>query len=987
MSSMAKTERKENVRTMFPMYAWWAFLLFIILCCFSFVFVGASFYQQAGYLHQDFIAKAIDKSKYLSRKFDEGVLEHQKNIGLLSQDMTLLNSLTLGEEQELITWVRELQRFGGQPTYFVYSTQSKKIYSFGKRIGGVNEVVLESLTPSLFSIHRSSRNGYFFCITKLLRFDGRVVGKLGCVVSFKEFWNSIGLDYNQFAVLIEQDGILQNLDSGESVSRDVTLLRDALHGFQSTILLNKANIAIPFGLNGLYLHAFTNKLDSEIGHTLGNWVLVIIPVCVAVFIIAMFFLQKGILGINELASLTGDKRKDIQKLTAVRDTAIISELYDAVNNTLGFYEKLMRSEDLKRYVATFEATSMGLVLCDYSGRILEWNPELMELLGRVRTNWYGAPVKKLFRKVDQLAVVMGMAHVRQSNDQDIDRHGAFKARLRLNSARKGAQHVDTIIKKIEFGGNETLLFMLYNVTDQVTAERQMQQAKSSAEQIARDRHLFYMGLTAEIEPLAEALNQSIILLGETAPTITQQRHLERITVHNDLLFELITNIRDFALLETGSMVFERTSFQLETLLKQAHASTYSRAMQMQSDICFYLDPTTPQELWFDFSKSLQVLTSLINLAAKQVHGGIIVLTVTSGEEHDGTMQLRFEICAQPKTSDNAHDAHSSTLPEPAWYGQRGQQLCLAIVQRIIKIFPILQFHQWHNNTGAFFYTVDAKVTVRSSRKNNLNRLLEGKSIGLVYCPHNTPGFIARMLSSLGAQCEFLPAGQGFCQEVIERQDEFDVFICCDCIFSAVPKDEQEKYCEMLTRPIYTVSHSYWEATSHNPKIVMVRKPFLANEVLALFCNRLLSSVDEYIVQEDDRLADVALLVTPEKEEEARIKQVLEDNGYLPVTVEDVAKGTGALKVHRPSIILIDTGNVTIDGYWLIKEIRELEKSRRLLPAKIVMIIGQEHSVSPLQIDPYTLVLGKPINANELIRYVLNLKGQTEKNAQDMAACS
>lgn len=980
MSSVTKTERKKNVRKMFPMYVWWAFLILIILSSFSFVFVGASFYQQAGYLHQDFIEKGIDKSKYLSRKFDESVLEHQKNVGLLSQDIILLNALTLGEEQELVRWVRKLQRFGSQPSYFVYSTESKKIYSSGKRIEGVNEVVLESLTPSFFSIHRSSRNGYFFSITKLLRFDGRVVGKLGCAVSFKDFWNSIGLDHNQFAVLIEENGTFCDVGSGERITRDVVPLRDALQGVQTTVLLNKASVAIPFGVTGLYLYAFTDRLDSEIGHRLGTWLLVMIPVCVIVFLVTMYFVQRGSFGITELANLMGDRRADVQKLIAVRNATIISEMHDAANNLIGFYEKLTRSEELKRYAAIFDATSMGLVLCDYSGRILEWNPMLIELLGSVRSNWHGVPVKELFRKVDQLAVIMGMAHVRQSNVQDIERHGAFKARLRLNSARKGAQHVDTIIKKIEFAGKESLIFMLYNVTDQVTAERQMQQAKSAAEQVARDRHHFYMGLTAEIEPLAEALNQSIILLGETAPTRAQQRHLERITIHNDLLFEFITNIRDFALLETGSMVFERTSFQLEALLKQAHASTYSRAMQMQSDICVYLDPTTPQELWFDFSKSLQVITSLLNLAAKQVYGGIIVLTVTSGEEHDGTLQLRFEICAQPKVAVNSNDEHGSTLPEPAYCGQKGQQLCLAIVQRIIKIFPILQFHQWNSNSGAFFYTVVAKVTSRSSRRKGLDRLLDGKSIGLVYCPHNTPGFIARMLSTLGAQCEFIPAGQGFCEEVIERQDEFDIFICCDCIFSAVPQEEQDKYCSMLTRPIYTVSHSYWEPTNQNPKIVMVRKPFLANEMLALFCDRLLSQVKVYDINEDIAVTDAALLVTPEKDEETRTKQVLEDNGYVPVIIDDVAKGRNALVSHRPSIIIIDTGNITIDGYWLIKEIRDVEEAEGLLPAKIVMMVGQEHSVPTQQIDPYTLVLGKPVNANELIRYVLNLKGQTEKSA-------
>lgn len=977
---MSERTRKKNVRRMCPIYTWWAVILLIMLCCFSFVFIGVSCYQQVEHLHEEFIARGIDKSKYLGREFNIRVLEYQKNIGFLSQDMVLLNALTFGEEQELLAWVRTLERDGTDPSYFVYSANSKKIYSSDQRISGFNEVVLKSLTPSFFSIYRSSKNGYFFSISKLLRSDGRFVGNLGCAVSFKKFLNNVGLDHTHFAVVIKDNGFFYDVNTGRKISRKVTLLRDSLHGFQSEVLFNEASIAIPFGVSGLYLHASTDNLDTKIWHTVGIWFLVTIPICVFLFFFSIHLMQRGTVGLVALTKLTGNTKKDMRTLLAARESATISELHDAVENMLGLYEKLVRSEELKRYTATFDATSMGLVLCDSSGHILEWNSELMELLGETKRSWYGVSVKELFRKVDQLAIITGMAHVRQFSAQGVDQHGAFKARLRLNSTRKGAQHVDVIIKKIEFDDRESLLFMLYNVTDQVTAERQMQQAKRSAEQVAHDKHHFYMGLTAEIEPLAEALNQSIIFLGETVSTSSQQRHLERITVHNDLLFELITNIRDFALLETGSMVFERTSFQLEALLKQAHAATYARAMQMKSDICFYLDPTTPQELWFDFSKSLQVLTSLINLAARQVYGGLIVLIVTSSEERDGFVQLRFEICAQPKGYVNSSDQFDNTLPEPTYNGQKGQQLCLAIVQRIIKMFSILDFKQWQNNSGALFYAVDAKVSARIPKRNGLHRLLEGKNIGLIYCPHNTPGFIARMMSALGAQCEFLPVGKGFCKDVIVRQDEFDVFFCCDCIFSAVPKEEYENYCGMLTRPIYSVAHSYWESTSQNANVVTLRKPFLANEMLSLLCDRLLATVNDYTAIEDTYDDNVVLLVFPKNGSETKVRHELEQGGYVPVIVNEVTKGVNALALYRPSVIIIDTDNITINGYWLIKELREFEEAERMVPAKIIMIVGQEYQVSQQQIDLHTLVIGKPVNASELVQCVLTLSGQTEKIA-------
>ena len=958
-------------------YYWWSALLLLILAIFSCFFIFASYYLQASHYHQDFIDKGIEKSKLLSIHLNNEIEEQQAVIQYLAKDNDLLNAMSMDDEPAILKWISAVHNFDRNQIYFIQSIKTNKIFSFGQTTTDVRDVLRHSTASPNFSIYKSSSGQYLLCITQALRVEGSIVGIIGSIFSFTSFTNSIDFDRNLYSILIKENGNFTDILSGTTINKPITLLQDAIQGISHSVLFNHEHLAIPIGMNQLYLYAYTKTLTPNLFGIFSIWLLLCFPGFLITYWLALKLSKKGIESILRLTSFSGDKRKDKEVMLELAENSFISEVSNGAQKLVTYCDELIQSEEYKRHTALFEACTTALVVCDLDGRILEWNEELTTLLGGAKKNLYGIPVKEIFSSMDQLRVITGMAHVRQSINAPFDSNNVFRARLRLNSVRKRSQHIEAVIKHLQYANRSSLVFMLYNVTKHVIAEQGLQRAKNSAETVTKDRHHFYMGLTQEIEPLAEALNQSLILLSETQPTEIQQRHMEHLQFHNELLSELITNIRDFALLETGSIFFERATFELETLLRQVHASTYSRAMQLQSDICIYLDPAVPQEIWFDFSKSLQVLSNLINIAAKRVHGGIVTMTVTAGEVLNNQMQIVFEVCGQKNPVRNEDViAETATLPQPEYYGERGQQLSLAIIERMIKMFSI-ELEQHVTPADVHVFSLEVNITTRYPLRDNLHLLLKDKTVLLTYCEHNTVNFIGRTLSRLGATCVFSPVEDEYCKHVIEVQDSYDVIISCGCAFEALSENETRTYCQQLTTTLYTVTHSYWEPTYTHPKVESLRKPVMVNELLAKLCNKLLPTVQDYTVTKSSLTSRLALIIAKKTNQTEFLLNNLQQQGYTAILVEDVMKGVDARQLYQPELILLDTGYVTLDSFWLTKKIREMEEAEQLEPSRIIMFISQEYATAPEYVDKYTLILKANTEPNELLTHISALRGKAD----------
>ncbi|HEX7997302.1 MAG TPA: CHASE domain-containing protein [Pyrinomonadaceae bacterium] len=120
-----------------------------------------------------------------------------------------------------------------------------------------------------------------------------------------------------------------------------------------------------------------------------------------------------------------------------------------------------------------------------------------------------------------------------------------------------------------------------------------------------------------------------------------------------------------------------------------------------------------------------------------------------------------------------------------------------------------------------------------------------------------------------------------------------------------------------------------------------------------------------------------LVVEDEPDTRSMLKMVLES---CAAHVRAVASAHDALKTledWQPDVLLSDIGMPEMDGYELIKRVKEMEAARgRQLPAVALTAYAREEDRERLISAGYQMYLAKPVEPSELVRAIAQLAGQT-----------
>ena len=108
-----------------------------------------------------------------------------------------------------------------------------------------------------------------------------------------------------------------------------------------------------------------------------------------------------------------------------------------------------------------------------------------------------------------------------------------------------------------------------------------------------------------------------------------------------------------------------------------------------------------------------------------------------------------------------------------------------------------------------------------------------------------------------------------------------------------------------------------------------------------------------------------------------ISKVLSDVGARVIPVGSVREAIAALEITSPQILVSDLGMPEEDGFDLIRRVRHAGHTPELLPAvALTAFANKDHADSALQ-NGFQLHMGKPVDADDLIRAVAGLAKRTE----------
>jgi PAS domain S-box-containing protein len=243
----------------------------------------------------------------------------------------------------------------------------------------------------------------------------------------------------------------------------------------------------------------------------------------------------------------------------------------------------------------------------------------------------------------------------------------FKQQYRIMDKEGKVCWVDdwTIIGRDEMDNISHYLGIIVDITDRKRSEEvlrkakqeteeancQLKQAIERANQMAMEAKLanqakgeFLANMSHEIRTSMNGIMGMTDLLLDTELTLEQRDFAELIKKSADSLLDILNGILDFSKIEAGKLELDIMDFDLGTTLEDMNDILALRAHQKGVELVCLIEPEVPLLLQGDAGRLRQILSNLIDNAAKFTHQGEVALHVSlDAEEDDGSVILRFTI--------------------------------------------------------------------------------------------------------------------------------------------------------------------------------------------------------------------------------------------------------------------------------------------------------------------------------------------------------
>ncbi|MBY6210254.1 response regulator [Microbulbifer agarilyticus] len=173
--------------------------------------------------------------------------------------------------------------------------------------------------------------------------------------------------------------------------------------------------------------------------------------------------------------------------------------------------------------------------------------------------------------------------------------------------------------ELEDGRLGGLIGVILDISERKALERDLLQAKETAEFYSRSKTQFLTNMSHEIRtPLNAIVGFSQILQNRTAhlsPTQDFHDFLQKISISGQRLADLVNDVLDISRIEAGKIEVIEEDFALQNLINCILASCEPQAYSKHLKISSHIDSTLPKYIRMDRGKVSQVL---INLTANAI---------------------------------------------------------------------------------------------------------------------------------------------------------------------------------------------------------------------------------------------------------------------------------------------------------------------------------------------------------------------------------
>ena len=337
-----------------------------------------------------------------------------------------------------------------------------------------------------------------------------------------------------------------------------------------------------------------------------------------------------------------------------------------------------------RYFDLYDMAPVGYLTLSMHSLIQQANLTVATMLGADRQSLIKIPFSKLIFKEDQDVYYHHHLKLIQSHEPQ-----SFDLRLLKNDHSCFWANVVFTVVNLDNDENGNLIELRVVLTD-ISERKKTEQALHAAGQIAEKANFakseFLSNMSHELRtPLNAILGfTQLIESGVPAPTSTQKRNIDQILKAGWYLLELINEILDLAVIESGKVILYTETFSLTEIMNDAQALLDHQAKKREINMIF---PHSGKKYFVkaDRIRTKQIFVNLLSNAIKynKPKGSILVSYMVKSSNR---IRVCFEDTGEGLSSESINQLFQpfNRLGKES-SGEEGTGIGLMVSKRMIEL--------------------------------------------------------------------------------------------------------------------------------------------------------------------------------------------------------------------------------------------------------------------------------------------------------------
>jgi PAS domain S-box-containing protein len=277
--------------------------------------------------------------------------------------------------------------------------------------------------------------------------------------------------------------------------------------------------------------------------------------------------------------------------------------------------------------------------------------------------------------------------------------------------------------RVVFISQDECIAIVRNISDEIRVQHELLKARKLAEETLLAKEEFLATMSHEIRTPINSIVGMVHLLMNSQSDKEKNEYLQSLKFSSEHLLSLVNDVLDYTKIKSNNLELEKIQFNLHELLQNIHRNYRFLLESKKLEFRFNIDSTTPEWIFGDPNRLMQILNNLLGNAGKFTRKGFVSLTVGKIKKENSVTWLYFTvqdtgIGIQPENFDKIFQPYQQGLSDISRkYGGTG--LGLTIVKQLAEMQGGYVQLKSHYGEGSSFTCIMPFADVNVQEDDNL----------------------------------------------------------------------------------------------------------------------------------------------------------------------------------------------------------------------------------------------------------------------------